>query len=194
MSLGVSTVLGPYSGVLHGTIMVFLLQQTVLNYNVAKLLKNATHRTTIFSVMGDPVTKLSKNLSSCMDELLWNSSPFQLSSDRKCDHKLLQKTKMRLWNMWQDVQLTSSGISVKETEISKIELSWAVVSIAYAVVNSLQADWDVNCFADKAKASLNPLNSDGQQREKLAKYFKTPSFGHISELTTPIDMHRKILA
>lgn len=38
--------------------------------------------------------------------------------------------------MWQDVQLTSSGIGVKETEISEIELSRAAVSIAYAAVNS----------------------------------------------------------
>ncbi|KAG2045402.1 hypothetical protein BDR06DRAFT_978235, partial [Suillus hirtellus] len=96
--------------------------------------------------------------------------------------------------MWQDVQLTSSGIGVKETEISEIELSRAAVSIAYAAVNSLQADWDVHHFADQAKVSPNPLNSDCQQREKLAKYFKTPSFGHISEPTTFIDRHGRILA
>ncbi|KAG1828589.1 hypothetical protein DFJ58DRAFT_849011 [Suillus subalutaceus] len=123
----------------------------------------------------DPVTKLSKNLSSRVDELLWNSSPFQLSLDRKDDHNILHKAKM--------FKLTSSGVGVKETEISKIELSRAAVSIAYATVNSY-----------KAKVSPNPLNSDSQQREKLAKYFKTPSFGHISELTTFIDMHGRILA
>ncbi|KAG1883652.1 hypothetical protein F4604DRAFT_1677402 [Suillus subluteus] len=128
----------------------------------------------------DPVTKLSKNLSSHVDELLQNSSPFQLSLDRKDDHNLLHKA--------------NSGVGVKETEISEIELSRAVVSIAYAAINSLQADWDVHHFADKAKVSPNPLNSDSQQREKLAKYFKTPSFGHISEPTTFIDMHGRILA
>jgi hypothetical protein len=61
-------------------------------------------------------------------------------------------------------------------------------------LNTVRADWDVHRFADKAKVSPNPLNSDGQQREKLAKYFQTPSFGHISEPTTFIDMHGRILA
>ncbi|KAG2078326.1 hypothetical protein BDR04DRAFT_1112556 [Suillus decipiens] len=141
----------------------------------------------------DPVTKLSKNLSSHVDELLWNSSPYQLSLDGKDDHNLVHKAKTRLWNICQDVQLTSSGVGVKETEISEIELSRAAASIAYAIVNSLQADWDVHHFPDKAKVSPNPLNSDGQQREKLAKYFKTPSFGHILEPTMFINMHRRIL-
>jgi hypothetical protein len=43
--------------------------------------------------MEDPVTKLSKNLSNRVDELLRNSSPFQLVSDTKIDYKLLQKAK-----------------------------------------------------------------------------------------------------
>ncbi|KAG1776138.1 hypothetical protein EV702DRAFT_1046308 [Suillus placidus] len=131
--------------------------------------------------MGDPMTKLSKNLSSCMDELLWDSSPFELFSDSQIDHKSLQKAKMRLWNQWQNVQLSSSGIGVNTTDIAKIELSRAAV------------DWDVERFADHAKVSPNPLNADSQQREKLAKYFNIPSFGHISELTTFVDKHGRIL-
>jgi hypothetical protein len=43
---------------------------------------------------------------------------------------------MRLWNDWQNVQLSSSGIGVKPTAIAEIELSRAAVSIAYAAVNS----------------------------------------------------------
>ncbi|KAG2339935.1 hypothetical protein BDR05DRAFT_1002869 [Suillus weaverae] len=134
---------------------------------------------------------MSKNLSSHVNELLWNSSPFQLSSERKSDHKLLHKAKMRLWNMWQDVQLTSSGIDVKETAISEIELSRAAVSIAYAAVNSHKLLFEFD--QDKAKVSPNLLNADGQQRETLAKYFKTP-FGHSSEPTMFIDKHGRILA
>jgi hypothetical protein len=58
----------------------------------------------------------------------------------------------------------------------------------------VQADWDVERFADRAKVSPNPLNADSQQREKLAKYFNMPSFGHISEPTTFVDKHGRILA
>jgi hypothetical protein len=43
--------------------------------------------------MEDPVMKLSKNLSNSVDELLQNSSPFQLVPDTKIDDKLLQKSK-----------------------------------------------------------------------------------------------------
>ncbi|KAG2137129.1 uncharacterized protein EDB93DRAFT_1106678 [Suillus bovinus] len=121
--------------------------------------------------MEDPVTKLSKNLSSRVDELLRNSSPFELFSDTKIDDRLLEKAKMRLWNEWQKVQLSSSAVQVKTGEIAKIELSRAAVTIAYAAVNSLRADWDVH----------------------LAKYFKTPSFSHILELTMFVDKHRRIL-
>ncbi|KAG1841840.1 hypothetical protein F4604DRAFT_1939205 [Suillus subluteus] len=144
--------------------------------------------------MGDPVTKLSETLSNCVDKLLRNSSSFELFSDGQIDHKSLQKAKMRLWNDWQNVQLSSSGIGVKPTAIAEIELSRAAVSIAYAAVNSLQADWDVERFADHAKVSPNPLNADSQQREKLAKYFNMPSFGHISEPTMFVDKHGRILA
>jgi hypothetical protein len=120
---------------------------------------------------------------------------------------------MRLWNEWQNIQLSSSGIDVKTTDIAEIELSRAAVSIAYAAVNSckrlfqfdrwgsvctylisVRADWDVHRFADSAKVSPKPLNSNSQQREKLAKYFKTPSFGHILEPTTFVDKHGRILA
>jgi hypothetical protein len=59
---------------------------------------------------------------------------------------------------------------------------------------SVHADWDVHCFADSTKVSPKLLNSNSQQREKLAKYFKTPSFGHILELTMFVDKHRRILA
>jgi hypothetical protein len=45
------------------------------------------------SAMGDPVTALSEDLSSRVDELLRNSSPFELFSQSKIDHKLLQKAK-----------------------------------------------------------------------------------------------------
>jgi hypothetical protein len=120
---------------------------------------------------------------------------------------------MRLWNEWQNIQLFSSGIDVKTAAIAKIELSRATVSIAYASVNSCKhlfqfdcrgfvytylisvcADWDIHPFADSAKVSPKPLHSNSQQREKLAKYFKTPSFGHILKSTTFVDMHRRILA
>lgn len=120
---------------------------------------------------------------------------------------------MRLWNEWQNVQLSSSGIGVKTMETAEIELSRAAAGIAYAAVNSckllfefhhwgsvcdcltpVRADWDVHRFADRAKVAPNPLNADSQQREKLAKYFKTPSFGHITEPTTFVDKHGRILA
>lgn len=50
--------------------------------------------------------------------------------------------------MWQNVQLTSSGVGVKETKISEIELSRAAASIAYAAVNSckLLFEFDQTAF------------------------------------------------
>ncbi|KAG2738073.1 hypothetical protein P692DRAFT_20638160, partial [Suillus brevipes Sb2] len=56
----------------------------------------------------------------------------------------------------------------------------------------VQTDWDVDRFADSAKASRNLSNST-QQRQKLAKYFAAPSFGHLTEPTTLVDKHGRIL-
>ncbi|KAG2109049.1 uncharacterized protein F5147DRAFT_652614 [Suillus discolor] len=73
--------------------------------------------------MGDPVALLAKRLSSRVDELLCDSSPFELFTQNNIDEKLLQRAK-----------------------------------------------------------------------KKLAKYFKASSFGHITEPTTLVDKHGRILA
>ncbi|KAG1764090.1 hypothetical protein EV702DRAFT_1051462 [Suillus placidus] len=115
--------------------------------------------------MGDPVASLAKSLAS----------------HAELDDKLLQRAKTRLWNRWQNLLSTSSNSSADAKVITDIEISRAAVSIAYAAVNSYSA-----------KASRNPSNGM-QQRQKLAKYFTTPSFGHITEPTTLVDKHGRIL-
>ncbi|KAG2076590.1 hypothetical protein BDR04DRAFT_1114141 [Suillus decipiens] len=151
--------------------------------------------------MGDPVAALAKSLASHVDELLCNSSPYELFTQTKIDNRLLQRAKMRLWDQWQKILLSTGGCTgIKATTITEMEISKAVVIIAYAALSSfeglisVQANWDVDQFADCAKVSPNLLNDDGQQQHKLAKYFKAPLFSHITEPTTFIDKHGKILA
>ncbi|KAG1747474.1 hypothetical protein EDB19DRAFT_1905614 [Suillus lakei] len=141
--------------------------------------------------MADPaVTILSKSLCRLIDDLLRDSSPYELLIGDKINDNLLQRA--RLWAKWQDVRLSSTGSDVKANVIAEIELTRAAVVIAYAVVNPLRADLDADRFADSAKAS-HPSHADSQ-RHKLAKYFHCPSFGSISEPATFVDRHGRILA
>ncbi|KAG1864359.1 hypothetical protein F4604DRAFT_1928801 [Suillus subluteus] len=142
--------------------------------------------------MGDSVASLAKSLASRVDEVLRDCSPFELFMQTGLDDKLLQRAKTRLWNQWQNLLSTSRNSGTDAKVITDIEISRAAVSIAYAAVNSLQTDWDVDQFADSAKVSRKPSNAM-QQRQKLAKYFTAPSFGRIMEPTTLVDKHRRIL-
>ncbi|KAG2108756.1 uncharacterized protein F5147DRAFT_652738 [Suillus discolor] len=142
--------------------------------------------------MADPaVTILSKILHGHVDDLLRDSSPYELLIGDKINDNLLQRARTRLWAKWQDL-LSSTGSDVTANVITEIELTRAAVVIAHAVVNPLRADLDVDRFADSAKAS-HPSHADSQ-RHKLAKYFHCPSFGSISEPATFVDRHGRILA
>ncbi|KAG1850366.1 hypothetical protein DFJ58DRAFT_842441 [Suillus subalutaceus] len=151
-------------------------QKTTNSTYTSSKLKSEDNRIKKNDLNLDPVAKLAKSLASRVDELLHNSLPFELFSQTKLDEKSLERARMRLWDQWQNILLsTSSGPDVKMTAIANIEISRAAVTIAYAAVNSLQADWDVDRYLDCAKVSPNPLNANTQQRQKLAKYFKAPS-------------------
>ncbi|KAG2131916.1 hypothetical protein BD769DRAFT_1666385 [Suillus cothurnatus] len=145
--------------------------------------------------MGDPVASLAKNLASRVDQLLWDCSPFELFSQAELDDRLLQRAKVRLWIQWQNLLLSTSSNSGADAKvISDIEISRAAILAAVSTLKyftPVQTDWDVDRFADSAKAS-HPSNAM-QQRQKLAKYFVTPSFGRITEPTTLVDKHGRIL-
>ncbi|KAG1858080.1 hypothetical protein F4604DRAFT_1684970 [Suillus subluteus] len=127
-------------------------------------------------------TELSATLGRRVAEMMGNSSELGVLKEGSIETKLLHKAS-RL--------LITKGI---KDENSKYEIDRAALTIAHAMVNPINIDWDVDRYADKAK--LSPPNVDESTSagtERLKKFFPEAILGKISVPTTVVDRHGKIL-
>ncbi|KAG1742099.1 hypothetical protein EDB19DRAFT_1907563 [Suillus lakei] len=93
-----------------------------------------------------------------------------------------------------DVFHNDQDDSNNDTSISKYEIDWATLTIAHAMVNPMNVDWDVDWYGDKVK--LSHPNWDGSatgEPERLKKYFPEAVLGKILVPTTIVDRNSKII-
>ncbi|KAG1764500.1 hypothetical protein EV702DRAFT_1051329 [Suillus placidus] len=127
-------------------------------------------------------TELVATLGRRVGEIMGNSSELEVLKDGRVETELLHKASRLL--------ITKE---IKD-ENSKYEINRTALTIAHAMVNPMNVDWDVNRYRDKVK--LSPPNRDGSataQPERLKKYFPEAVLGKISVPTTVVDRHGNII-
>ncbi|KAG1877468.1 hypothetical protein F4604DRAFT_1680134 [Suillus subluteus] len=136
-------------------------------------------------LMDDPksrTTELVATLGRRVGEIMGNSSQLEVLKDGRVETELLHKAS-RL--------LITKGI---KDENSKYEINRAALTIAHAMVNPMNVDWDVNRYGDKVK--LSPPNRDGSataEPERLKKFYPEAVLGKISVPTTVVDRQGNII-
>ncbi|KAL4080429.1 hypothetical protein J3A83DRAFT_4366753 [Scleroderma citrinum] len=78
---------------------------------------------------------------------------------------------------------------------SILEQEWdrVAITIAYAVVNHIQSEWDFEQFEDKVSWSTSASTNPDQTTTKLAKYFQSLNLGCLDEPHTTLDKHGKVI-
>ncbi|KAG1722999.1 hypothetical protein EDB19DRAFT_1834748, partial [Suillus lakei] len=124
-----------------------------------------------------------------------NSSQLGVLKDGQVETELLHKARMRIAaQLSRCLESLSDNLTFKDTSISEYEIDQAALTIAHAMVNPMNVDWDVDRYGDKVK--LSHPNWDGSatgEPERLKKYFPEAVLGKISVPTTIVDRNSKII-
>ncbi|KAG1884759.1 hypothetical protein F4604DRAFT_1919274 [Suillus subluteus] len=140
-------------------------------------------------------TELSATLGRRVAEIMGNSSELGVLKEGSIETELLHKARMRIAvQLRRCLESSGDNLTFDDGSISEYGINQATLTIAHAMVNPINIDWDVDRYADKAK--LSPPNVDGSTSagtERLKKFFPETILGKISVPTTIVDRHRKIL-
>ncbi|KAG1747785.1 uncharacterized protein EDB91DRAFT_1245272 [Suillus paluster] len=139
-------------------------------------------------------SEVREALSSRISKILGNSSEMGVLKDGQVVTKLLHKARMRISVHLQICLATPDHTTFTNTSISEYEIDQATLTIAHAMVNPINVDWDVDRYADRVK--LSPPNRDGSatsELERLKKYFSEAVLSKISTPATIVDRHGRIL-
>ncbi|KAG1797942.1 hypothetical protein EV424DRAFT_1352670 [Suillus variegatus] len=143
-------------------------------------------------------TELVAALTRRVGEIMGNSSELGVLQDGRVETELLHKareSRMRIAvQLRQCLELPVDNLTFNDGSISEYEITWAALTIAHAMVNPINIDWDVDRYADKVK--LSPPNLDGlpsAETDRLKKFFPEVALGKILVPTTVIDRHGKFL-
>ncbi|KIJ10451.1 hypothetical protein PAXINDRAFT_16536 [Paxillus involutus ATCC 200175] len=105
----------------------------------------------------------------------------------KGNHSNCEKASSLLWPKW-----TSVPDLCLEATASELEWRRAADTIAFAVLNHIYVNWDVDRYSEKAKCS--PVKVDNEARQaKLGKFFELKDVGKMEEPCTIVDRHGRIL-
>ncbi|KAG1866102.1 hypothetical protein F4604DRAFT_1905032 [Suillus subluteus] len=168
---------------LSGTWTWRMRQSMLLRHVVDKSAGTLVHF--FLFLMDDPksrTTELVATLGRRVGEIMGNSSQLEVLKDGRVETELLHKAS-RL--------LITKGI---KDENSKYEINRATLTIAHAMVNPMNVDWDVNHYGNKVK--LSPPNRDGSataEPERLKKFYPEAVLGKISVPTTVVDRQGNII-
>ncbi|KAG1901251.1 uncharacterized protein F5891DRAFT_979778 [Suillus fuscotomentosus] len=140
-------------------------------------------------------TEVLASLDRRTREIMGNSSELGVLKDGQVQTELLHKARMRIAVQLQQC-LASPGdtLNFGYTSISEYEIDWAALTIAHAMVNPINVNWDVDRYTDKV--NLSQPNRDGSataEPERLKKFFPEAVLGKISVPATIVDRHGKIL-
>ncbi|KAG1845638.1 hypothetical protein F4604DRAFT_1688621 [Suillus subluteus] len=152
--------------------------------------------TTKFEVQNlkSQASEVREALSSRISKILGNSSEMGVLKDGQVVTKLLHKARMRISVHLQICLATPDHTTFTDTSISEYEIDRAALTIAHAMVNPINVDWDVDRYADRV--NLSQPNRDGSatsEPERLKKYFPEAVLGKISTPATLVDRHGRIL-
>ncbi|KAG1830059.1 hypothetical protein F4604DRAFT_1695666 [Suillus subluteus] len=139
-------------------------------------------------------SEVREALSSRISKILGNSSEMGVLKDGQVVTKLLHKARMRISVHLQICLATPDHTTFTDTSISEYEIDRAALTIAHAMVNPINVDWDVDRYADRV--NLSQPNRDGSatsELERLKKYFPEAVLGKISTPATLVDRHGRIL-
>ncbi|KAG1840334.1 hypothetical protein F4604DRAFT_1924203 [Suillus subluteus] len=139
-------------------------------------------------------SEVREALSSRISKILGNSSEMGVLKDGQVVTKLLHKARMRISVHLQICLATPDHTTFTDTSISEYEIDRAALTIAHAMVNPINVDWDVDRYADRV--NLSQPNRDGSatsEPERLKKYFPEAVLGKISTPATLVDRHGRIL-
>ncbi|KAG1893225.1 uncharacterized protein F5891DRAFT_1196677 [Suillus fuscotomentosus] len=140
-------------------------------------------------------TELVAALTRRVGEIMGNSSELGVLQDGRVETELLHKARMRIAvQLQQCLESPADNSTFNDGSISEYEITRAALTIAHAMVNPINIDWDVDRYADKVK--LSPPNLDGlpsAETDRLKKFFPEVVLGKISVPTTVIDRHGKFL-
>ncbi|KAG1721505.1 uncharacterized protein EDB91DRAFT_1256484 [Suillus paluster] len=139
-------------------------------------------------------SEVREALSSRISKILGNSSEMGVLKDGQVVTKLLHKARMRISVHLQICLATLDHTTFTDTSISEYEIDRAALTIAHAIVNPINVDWDVDRYADRV--NLSQPNRDGSatsEPERLKKYFPEAVLGKISTPATLVDRHGRIL-
>ncbi|KAG0694117.1 hypothetical protein DFH29DRAFT_880933, partial [Suillus ampliporus] len=145
-------------------------------------------------ILKSQASEVREALSSRISKILGSSSEMGVLKDGQVVTKLLHKARMRISVHLQICLATPDDTTFTDTSISEYEIDRAALTIAHAMVNPINVDWDVDRYADRVK--LSPPNRDGSatsEPERLKKYFSEAVLGKISTPATIVDRHGRIL-
>jgi hypothetical protein len=125
---------------------------------------------------------------------------WQLANRYRMRVRLRLNACLTAWPTEQEGETGNSPGAVTEDEITRaaLTIAFAMLNPRMFVISSLNESidihetgyvaWDVERYADMAKNGV-----ESKQHEKLRKYFPVSPLGKISEPTTIVDNHGKIL-
>ncbi|KAG1841756.1 hypothetical protein F4604DRAFT_1690247 [Suillus subluteus] len=115
-------------------------------------------------------TELSATLGRRVAEIMGNSSELGVLKEGSIETELLHKARMRIAvQLRQCLESSGDNLTFDDGSISEYEIDWAALTIAHAMVNPINIDWDVDRQAQKNLSGLPPKYFDTFSHNGSAK-------------------------
>ncbi|KAG2337887.1 hypothetical protein BDR05DRAFT_952325 [Suillus weaverae] len=179
--------------------LVGLIKGIIMRSSKSPLVRNVRTMVHFFLFLMDNLksrtTELLATLGRRVGEIMGNSSELGVLKDGRVETELLHKARMRIAvQLRQCLESPGDNLTFNDGSISEYEINQAALTIAHAMFNPMNVDWNVDQYVDKAK--LSPPNLDGSptaQMERLKKFFPEVKLSKISVPITIVDRHGKNL-